>query len=260
MNVLRQQANAGLSLNGTFIKIPHPVVAEILGGTGLDFGVVDAEHAPFDRTSLDLMLMAGRAGGLPLLVRVPDGTPSSIMSVLDMGAHGVVVPRVDSAAAARDIVASARFEGGRRGLSNSPRYASYGKLSPAEAARIGDAAIVMCQIESAGGLADVEEIAATPGVDGLFIGRADLSQALGVSDIRSPEVNDACKRIVAAALRHDKIAAIFLPTVEERAIFAALGVTWFIVNSHQGLMKGAAASLQGSDNVSLRAEESMTER
>lgn len=243
MSALR--AGAGQSRTGTFIKTPHPIIAEILGGAGLDFGVVDAEHAPFDRASLDMMLMAGRAGGLPLLVRIPDGTPSFIMSTLDMGADGIVVPRVDNAADARAIVANARFEGGRRGLSNSPRYASYGKLSPAEAARHGDSAIVMCQIESAGGLAEVEEIAATPGVDGLFIGRADLSQALGVSDIRSPEVTEACKRIVAAALRHGKIAAIFLPSVEERDDFAALGVTWFIINSDQGLMKAAAAKLQG---------------
>lgn len=245
MSALREQPGAGRLRTGTFIKTPHPIVAELLGGAGLDFGVIDAEHAPFDRASLDMMLMAGRAGGLPLLVRVPDGTPSFIMSTLDMGADGIVVPRVDSAAEAREIVACARFEGGRRGLSNSPRYASYGKLSPAEAVRHGDAAIVMCQIESAGGLAEVEEIAAAPGVDGLFIGRADLSQALGVSDIRDPAVAEACRRIVAAALRHRKIAAIFLPSVEEREAFAALGVTWFIVGSDQSLMKSAAAKLQG---------------
>jgi len=242
VTILRGEAGDRLR-TGTFIKTPHPIVAEILGGGGLDFGVVDAEHAPFDRASLDLMIMAGRASGLPLLVRVPDGTPSFIMSALDMGADGIVVPRVDSAADGRAIVANARFQGGRRGLSNSPRYASYGKLSPTEATRHGDGAIVMCQIESVGGLAEVEEIAATAGVDGLFIGRADLSHALGVSDIRSPEVTTACERIIAAALRHGKIAAIFLPTVEERPTFAALGVTWFIINSDQGLMKSAAAKL-----------------
>ncbi|HSI40713.1 MAG TPA: aldolase/citrate lyase family protein [Xanthobacteraceae bacterium] len=246
MTALRAPASDVRPKTGTFIKTPHPVIAEILGGAGLDFGVVDAEHAPFDRAAVDLMVMAGRSGGLPLLVRVPDTSPAFIMAVLDMGAHGIVVPRVDSLADARSVVASARFSGGKRGLSNSPRYASYGRLSPAEAARHGDGAIVMCQIESRGGLDEVDAIAALPGVDGLFIGRADLAQALGVDSLRHPAVADACARIVEAALRHGKQAAIFLPNREERDAFAAMGVAWFVIGSDQSLLKTSAAALQAA--------------
>lgn len=235
-------SRAGLR-TGTFIKTPHPVVAEILGEAGLDFGLVDAEHAPFDRASVDLMIMGGRAGGLPLLVRTPDASPAFIMAVLDMGAEGVVVPRVDSAADARAIVQSARFSGGKRGLSNSPRYASYGRLSPAEAARQGDGATVMCQIESRGGLEEVDAIAATPGVDGLFIGRADLAQALGADSILSPDVSRACSHIVEAATRHGKLAAIFLPNIGEREQFAAMGVSWFVIGSDQSLLKASGTAL-----------------
>lgn len=243
MTTSREGASRAALRTGTFIKTPHPVIAEILGEAGLDFALVDAEHAPFDRASVDLMIMGGRAGGLPLLVRTPDASPSFIMSVLDMGAEGVVVPRVDSAADARSIVASARFSGGKRGLSNSPRYASYGRLSPAEAARHGDGAMLMCQIESRGGLEEVDAIAATPGVDGLFIGRVDLAQALGVDSIQSPEVSRACSRIVEAATRHGKLAAIFLPNLDEREHFAAMGVSWFVIGSDQSLLKASGAAL-----------------
>ena len=71
---------------GTFIKTPAPHIVEILGLTGLDFGVIDAEHGPFDRTSADLLMMAGRASGLPLLVRVPNADASTFLWALDIGA------------------------------------------------------------------------------------------------------------------------------------------------------------------------------
>ena len=76
---------------GTFIKTSSPHVVEVLGTTALDFAVLDAEHAPLDRAALDLMMLAGRAAGLPLLVRIPDRQPSTILSVLDIGAAGLLV-------------------------------------------------------------------------------------------------------------------------------------------------------------------------
>src|SRR6266567_4212348 len=86
---------------GTFIKTDSPHVVEVLGTTALDFGVVDAEHAPFDRAGLDRMMLASRACGLPLLVRVQDYTPTSIQTALDLDAAGILVPHVDSADFAR---------------------------------------------------------------------------------------------------------------------------------------------------------------
>jgi 2-keto-3-deoxy-L-rhamnonate aldolase RhmA len=79
---------------GTFVKTLSPHVVEILGPTGLDFAAIDAEHAPFDRAALDLMMLAGRAARLPIHVRIPDTAPATILSVLDVGAAGLVVPHV----------------------------------------------------------------------------------------------------------------------------------------------------------------------
>lgn len=233
---------AGLK-TGTFIKTASPQVVEILGLTTLDFAVIDAEHAPFDRHMVDLMLMAGRAASLPLLVRIPDTSPSTILSVLDMGAAGLLVPHVDTPDEAKDIVARARYRGGVRGFSSSPRSAGYGSLGMKAALDAGDKTAILCQIESREGLAQAAEIAAVPGVDALFVGRADLALAMGFEDIRVPEVTEATRAIFRAARSAGKVAAMFVPNIAERDQFAAEGASCFVIGSDQSLLRQAAQAL-----------------
>jgi len=228
---------------GTFIKTASPQVVEILGLTTLDFAVIDAEHAPFDRHMLDLMLLAGRAAGLPLLVRVPDSAPSTILSVLDLGAAGLLVPHVDTAAEAKDVVARARYRGGVRGFSSSPRFAGYGSLGMKAALDAGDRTAILCQIESREGLAQVAAIAAVPGVDALFVGRADLALALGFEDIRVPAVTEASLAVIRAARAAGKIAAMFVPNTAERDQFAAEGASCFVIGSDQSLLRQAVQAV-----------------
>jgi len=228
---------------GTFIKTVSPHIVEILGTTALDFGVLDAEHAPFDRSAIDLMMLAGRAAQLPLYVRVPDYEASTILSVLDMGAAGIVVPHVDTAEQAAQIVARARYKGGERGFSSSPRAAGYGTMTYKQAQEAGDQTLVLCQIESVAGLDNVERIAAVPGVGGLFVGRADLALSMGEEGSRSPAVLEATTRIVRAALDAGKIAAMFVANAAERDEFAAQGATWFVIGSDQSLLRQGAQSV-----------------
>jgi 2-keto-3-deoxy-L-rhamnonate aldolase RhmA len=231
---------------GTFIKTVSPHIIEILGTTTLDFGVIDAEHAPFDRAAMDLMMLAGRAADLPLFVRVPDFAPSTVLSTLDLGAAGIVVPHVDSAEQAAQIVSRARYHGGERGFSSSPRAAGYGMMSYQQAQEAGDRTLVMCQIESVDGLANAEAIAAVPGVDGLFVGRADLALSMGETGSRSPKVLEATQRILKAATDAGKIAAMFVASNAERDEFAAQGASWFIVGSDQSLLRQAAQAIASS--------------
>src|SRR5690606_974959 len=103
-------------LLGTFIKTPASPVVEVAGAAGLDFVVVDQEHAPFDRVTVDAMILGGRAADLAVLVRVPGAEARDILPPLDCGAQGVLVPHVDSGARAQAVVAEARYRGGRRGF------------------------------------------------------------------------------------------------------------------------------------------------
>lgn len=228
---------------GTFVKTGSPHVIEVLGTCGLDFAVVDAEHAPFDRALLDLMVLAGRAAGLPVLIRVPDDRPSTLLSALDIGAAGLLVPHVDTAAQAAEIVRHTRFAIGERGYSGSPRFAGYGSLGMAEALRRGDQARILCQIESAAAVEACEAIAATPGIDGVFIGRSDLSLSMGEAGPAAPAVVAATKRIIAAGVAAGKRVGMFVGSTTEAASFASLGANWFIIGSDQSLLRQGARDI-----------------
>src|SRR5215472_7585724 len=115
----RQRLAAGQHLVGTFIKTPTTHATEILGALGFDFIVIDDEHAPFDRIAIDTLLLAARAVGTAGLVRVASSDASYLLSVLDCGATGVLVPHVASAAKAREVAAACRYRG-KRGYSGSP--------------------------------------------------------------------------------------------------------------------------------------------
>lgn len=240
---------------GTFVKTRSPQIIEVLGTCGLDFAVVDAEHAPFDRADIDLMVMAGRAAGLPVFVRVPDDRHSTLLSTLDVGADGLLIPHVDSAAVAAEIVRNARFGIGERGYSGGPRYAGYGSLGRDEALKRGDEPAILCQIESRQAVEECEAIAATSGIDGVFIGRSDLSLSMGENSPTSPAVMEATKRIIAAGLSAGKLVGMFVNSIAEGADFAKLGANWFCVASDQTILRQGGREIAGLAAQSAKQKE-----
>lgn len=227
---------------GTFIKINSVHVVEILGSTPLQFAVVDAEHAAFDRRDIDLLVLAARAVNLPLLVRVPDMSASTVQGVLDLGAAGLLVPHVDSIEQARELVSRTRWRTGVRGFSSATRAAGHGALPMAQAfAATGDV-FLMAQIESVAAVEASAGIAAVDGIDGLFIGRADLALSFGEADPRSASVLAATRRVLDVALAAGKIAGMAVGTRSERDEFATWGANWFVVGSDQSLLRQAACA------------------
>jgi 2-keto-3-deoxy-L-rhamnonate aldolase RhmA len=153
------------------------------------------------------------------------------------------VPHVDSADDAREVVARARFIGGKRGFSSSPRFAGYGAKGMKQAIVSGDEALIICQIESPEGVAATADIAAVPGVSGLFVGRADLALSMGLTDSRAPAVMAATVGILDIARRAGLIAGVALGGPDECDEFAQLGATWFVVGSDQSMLRKAALTL-----------------
>ncbi|WP_259276329.1 aldolase/citrate lyase family protein, partial [Raoultella terrigena] len=133
------------------------------------------------------------ACALPVLVRVPYPRAAAVQQALDLGAAGVMVPHVDDARIAAEVVRAARYgQGGARGFSNSSRAGGYGARGMAEHLRASDAhTTVIVQIESAQAVAEASAIAAVPGVDCLFVGPADLAVSLGAQGLDDPRVADA---------------------------------------------------------------------
>ena len=229
-------------LLGTWLKTPSSMVCEVLAETGLDLVCIDAEHSPFDRLEQDRCIHALRSGNMPARVRVPAARPEWILNALDCGATGVVIPHVTNAAMAEEVVTASHFGAGGRGYAGSTRAAAY--TTKAMGAHLADSSAGTCviaQIEDLEALASIEEIAAVPGIDCLFIGRIDLTVALAADSPNSPVVVEAVERICKAGNDAGVPVGMFLGDLSELAHLKALGANLFLLSSdHSFLLSGAA--------------------
>jgi 2-keto-3-deoxy-L-rhamnonate aldolase RhmA len=216
-------------------------------GAALDRGAAVADDEPRvgDRSK---SLTGRRLGSVASNISAP-----SIQTALDVDAAGILVPHVDSAQDAATVVSRARFRGGVRGLSISARFADYGAMPRAQAVARGDATRIVVQIESEAALNSVEAIAAVPGVDALFIGRADLAMSMGIEDPRDARILEASRHIVAATLRAGKVASMNAASTAEAAGYAGWGVSCFVIGSDQSLMRSAAQAAADPEGKGLRA-------
>lgn len=168
-------------LFGVFVMFPSPAVVEICAYAGFDYVVLDLEHGARTIESVEHELRAADAAGIPAIVRVGSRAPIDILRVLDAGACGVLVPHVLSAADAAAIVQAAHYPPvGTRGMATTTRAGRHGFVSVAEhLERARERTVVLAQIEDAAALGQVPAIAATAGLDGVFIGPSDLAASLG---------------------------------------------------------------------------------
>ena len=222
---------------GTFIKTPTGHATEILGSVGFDFVILDQEHGPFDRASLDVACLAAKAWDIAALVRVAEPTPAAILSALDLGAAGVLVPHVDSPAKAREIAAACRYRGGNRGFSNTTRAGNYGGAGMPDHIAAQDARVTcVAMIEDESALDHLEAIAATEGLDAFFIGRGDLTAALGAEGMQR-----AVARITEAGRATGKPMMALVSSRDDARAMRDLGVTAFVVSNDQSFLRTAAS-------------------
>lgn len=209
------------SMLGTWMQIPNTIVAELMAQTGFDFILLDGEHAPVPPDILHTLLPSTERHGMPVLYRVRSNNADLIKAALDTGVTGLIVPMVNSAEEAAAAVASAKYPPmGKRGL--GPWRASNFYLDEASYVDSANDTALVLQIESKEALAAVDMIAATPGIDALYIGPADLSMSLGLPlGQLSDGLRAACKAVGDAAQRNGIAAGIdvasldYLPTYRE---------------------------------------------
>jgi len=237
--------------SGIFVKTPSPHIIEVLATCPeLDFGILDGEHAPFDRGDLDVMLLAGKAAGLPLLVRVQDACPSTLLSALDLGAQGLVIPHVDTPEIAEHVAKLARFRGGLRGYSGGTRAAGYGTTRMAQVCDLGDITPVIAQIEHPSAVESVCEILAVEGIAGILVGRADLALSMGFADTSAPEVEEAASKLLAKIQYGGKIIGVVVSDREEGRRFAGMGANWFVIGTDHSLLRAGVRAAHKSPAVS----------
>jgi 2-keto-3-deoxy-L-rhamnonate aldolase RhmA len=237
---LRERLRRREPLTAAFLDLGSPVSAEVTAMSGFDAVVVDLEHGAGDEAAARAQIVAAGAHAA-VIVRVADG-PAQAGRMLDAGADGVIVPQVASVAEAERAGAAVRYAGAGRGISPFARGNRYGAAGADFRPRADERVACIVQIERAGALEAVEEIAALDEVDALLMGPADLSNDLGCAlDLAGAQLRDAAERIGAAARRNGKTAALFLARAEQAADFRPLGFTLFACTFESALLAAASA-------------------
>ncbi|SDG41062.1 HpcH/HpaI aldolase/citrate lyase family protein [Microbacterium sp. 77mftsu3.1] len=240
--------DADRPLAGIWVCSGSPLVAEICAGAGLDWLLIDMEHSPNGLESVLAQLQAVAAAAVTAVVRVPIGDVVTIKQVLDLGAQNILVPMVDTAAQAAELVAAVRYPPhGRRGVGSA--LARSGRWNRVED-YLADAdrhVSLFVQVETVEGVRNAAEIAAVDGIDGVFVGPSDLAASMG---------------LLGAQTHPDVVAAVLDAFAAVRASGKPVGVNAFDPDAAQRYLdEGASFVLVGADVALLaRGSEALAAR
>ncbi|QSZ54016.1 aldolase/citrate lyase family protein [Paenarthrobacter sp. AT5] len=237
---LRRRLTAGEVTVGTFIGMASATAAEVCAASGADWVLIDLEHGSCGEDAVRDGVIAAGAYGVPTLVRVESGERIRIGRVLDQGAAGIMVPRLNTVTEAAQAVKHMLYPPyGDRGVATYNRSCRWGMdrepLGAQEQSTVG-----IIQIETLDALESVEDIAAQDGVDVLFVGPLDLSYALGVPlQLDSNAFQEALQKVVAAAERHNKAAGILAVDGVVAAKYVQQGFRFVAIGSDSTIMAAA---------------------
>ena len=255
-NTFKAALRQGQVQIGLWVGLADPYAAEAVAGAGYDWLLIDGEHAPNDVRSTLAQLQALAAYPVAPVVRPPVGDTHLIKQYLDLGVQTLLVPMVDTPEQARQLVQATRYPPqGIRGVGSALARASRWNAVPDYLTRANDEICLLVQVESRLGLENLDEIAAVEGVDGVFIGPADLSASLGhLGHPGHPDVaqaiEDALRRIVGAG----KAAGILSADERLARHYLALGATFVAVGVDTTLLARAARTLAASFKDKSREE------
>ena len=211
---------------GCWSALSNPISTEVLGLAGFDWLVLDGEHAPNDISTFIPQLMALKGSASAPVVRVPTNEPVIIKRLLDIGFYNFLIP----------------FEG-IRGVSVSHRANMFGTVAD-YFAQSNKNITILVQIESQQGVDNVDAIAATEGVDGIFVGPSDLAAALGhLGNASHPDVQKAIQHIFNRASAHGKPSGILAPVEADARRYLEWGATFVAVGSDLGVFRSATQKL-----------------
>ena len=247
---LAKRLRYGETVYSGWCGLPYPIVAETLGRDGFAAVTLDGQHGLWDLNAILNTIAGLRQAGSAPVVRVPVGDFATVSRVLDFGAEGIIVPMINTPADARALVAAAKYPPlGERSWGPHRATTLAGLADQSVYLReANDHIVTLAMIETRTALKNLDAIADTPGIDGLFLGPSDLSIALSDGknlDPLSPDVDRELDRILAAAQRAKKIPGAYCHTAERAAALAKRGVKFLAVTSDLGMLRaGAAAALK----------------
>lgn len=205
-NKIKSLLKQGKPTAGAWLQMTSPFSAEIMARAGFDWLIVDMEHAPGDFLNLASQLQAIGGTDCVPFVRAPWNDPVAIKRILDTGVLGVLIPYVNSAEEAKNAVAACKYPPeGIRGLAGSPRAAYFGQNSMDYLKDANEEILVILAVETGEAIANLDEILAVDGLDGIFIGPMDLATSMGYfGDPSHPEVQQAIATVEEKTLKAGK--------------------------------------------------------
>jgi len=238
---VRARWAAGDTAFAAWLTFDSPAAAAAMASAGFDVLVVDLQHGHATLGNLPHILAAIESTKATPFVRAAWNHPADLMRALDLGARGVICPMIGSRAEAETFVAACRYPpAGIR--SYGPIHGAFGR-GRGQTTAAEDAILLFAMIETADGFANLEEIAATPGLDGLFVGPADLSLGLGLdtfADLTDPALLKALDAVVAAAGVHGLMPGIHAPSSPSATSMAGRGFRFVSSAVDADLLRGAA--------------------
>ena len=256
LNPFKQALEQGRAQIGLWVALASPYSTELIAGVGYDWLLLDGEHAPNDvrstLTQLQAVASAQQAfgdGRSHPVVRVPLGTGEAgtaiIKQFLDIGAQTLLVPMVDTAEQAAQVAAAARYAPtGVRGMGSALARASRWQAHPQYVHEANDRVCVLVQAETVEAMKNLDAIAATPGVDGVFIGPADLSASMGhPGNAAHPEVQKVIEDGIARILKAGKAPGILATSEPQARKWLAAGARFVAVGADTTLLDSGARAL-----------------
>jgi 4-hydroxy-2-oxoheptanedioate aldolase len=246
-NVFKQAISQPGAQIGLWLGLADPYAAELCATAGFDWLLIDGEHGPNDLRSMLGALQAVAPHPSHPVLRIPHGDTALIKQVLEIGATTLLVPMVESAAQARELVRAARYppqgvRGVGSGLARSSRWSAF----PNYLHEANDSVCLLVQVETAAALAQLDEIAAVEGVDGVFIGPADLSASMGhLGRPGHPEVREAIDAAIARILAAGKAPGILAVDEALARHYIGLGARFVAVGVEATMLARAARGLAG---------------
>lgn len=245
MNWLKNKMTGTENLRGLWLSSGSHVAAEIAGLAGFDWLLIDLEHGLGGEPEALRMLQALTPSSAAAVVRVPSKDSDLIKRVLDFGAAGVMAPMINDAKEAAEFVKRLKYPPlGCRGMTGSSRASSYGYDFKTYYREANAMIAAIVQIETAEAVANIEDIAAVPGVDVLFVGHSDLSLDLGCFEqFDAPAMLEAERRVIAACAKHGKIAGMLLKSGMNPTDCQSRGFTLLALGTDVGCLKSGMARL-----------------
>ncbi|MBI3374814.1 MAG: HpcH/HpaI aldolase/citrate lyase family protein [Betaproteobacteria bacterium] len=243
-NPFKRALKAGRPQIGLWSSLSSNYTVEVIAGAGFDWILIDMEHSPNDLESLLSQLQAAAPYPSHPVVRVPWNDMVTIKRVLDAGAQSLLIPYVQSAEEAKQAVAHTRYPpAGVRGVAGTTRATRFGRIKN-YAKHAHEEICVLVQLETQSALAELEKVAAVDGVDGVFIGPADLHASMGYTGETAnsaviPMIEDAMRRI----LRAGKAPGYLSPVEADARRMLAAGALFVAVGADVGLLARGAEAL-----------------